>query len=321
MILELILIIFGFIILIKSADVLVDGSGSIAKKLKISEMVIGLTIVAIGTSAPELSVSIKSAINGYSDIVIGNVLGSNIGNLFLIFGICVLINPIKMNKQFIKTESKILFLTYIILTFIYLIENKSAQKVIGIKEGIILIIGFILFVTFNFIKMKRDKTLTLESEIKDINVWKSTILIIIGILGLKIGGDFVVDNAVIIAEKLNISEKLISITVISLGTNLPELITCVTASKKNQAGILLGNLIGSQILNITLILGITILIRPINFSREYLLEIYLLLTGSFLFMVLSNVRKKEEITKQIGTVFLLIYIIYFLYLILKNIKP
>ena len=320
MILELILIIFGFIILIKSADVLVDGSGSIAKKLKISEMVIGLTIVAIGTSAPELSVSIKSAINGYSDIVIGNVLGSNIGNLFLIFGICILINPIKMNKQFIKTESKILFLTYIILIFIYLIENKSPQKVIGIKEGIILIIGFILFVTFNFIKMKRDKTLTLESEIKDINVWKSTILIIIGILGLKIGGDFVVDNAVIIAE-LNISEKLISITVISLGTNLPELITCVTASKKNQAGILLGNLIGSQILNITLILGITILIRPINFSQEYLLEIYLLLTGSFLFMVLSNIRKKEEITKQIGTVFLLIYIIYFLYLILKNIKP
>ena len=237
---NLIFIIIGFIFLIKGANFLVDGSSSIARKLKISEFVIGLTIVSIGTSLPELIVSIESVLVGHNDLLIGNIIGSCIYNLLLILGIICVIKPIKINIK----EKSIVMLMFFSILLVELLSNIYGQ--ITRVEGIILILFFIIFLLMIFNKK------TTENKKEDNSIVKSIIQFLVGILLLKYGGDFVVKNASLIARKMLISEKIIGITIVAIGTSLPELVTSITAINKNTQEIAVGNIIGSNIFNLLL---------------------------------------------------------------------
>lgn len=312
MVLELILIILGFILLIKGADILVEGGSSVAKKMNISEVIIGLTIVSIGTSMPELVVSVTSAIDGHPDMAIGNVLGSNITNLFLILGMCAMIGGLKFKKQTIKIEIPITLISTILL-FIFA-NNSQGIKTITQVEGNLLVIGCLLFILYNIlyaIKQSKTELVTIKSKTEEKhNMLKSVILIILGIFGLKIGGDLIIDNAVIIATKMGMSDKFISLTILAIATSLPELITSITAAVKGETDMAIGNVLGSQIFNVLLIVGASAIFCPLQYSLEYNKNIILLLVGLFLLTIFPKVGKKNEITRLKGSIFIVIYVFY-----------
>ena len=279
MILNFLFIIIGFALLVKGADFLVDGSSSIAKKFHIPEIIIGLTIVSIGTSMPELFVSLTSALEGHSDMSMGNVIGSNIANLLLILGLSAVIRPIKFQKETRLIEMPMC----LILTIIFMIFCNTGEGISKI-EAIILLILFILFIVYTIIMGKKgeqfDKEGTiieLQTEDNKISVLKSIIFIILGIIGLKVGGDLTVDNALIVARHFNISEKIISLTILAIGTSLPELVTSVTAAIKGDSDIAIGNIIGSNIFNMLLIIGVSAFIKPIVYNPTYNIQMIILL--------------------------------------------
>ena len=258
MFLNIILIIIGFILLIKGADFLVDGASEIAKKFHIPEIVIGLTIVAIGTSMPELVVSLTSALDGHSDLAIGNVVGSNIANLFLILGVCSIIKPLKFKKETRLFEIPFTIFSTIMLFFLCINGSNKELNMITREEGIILLAFCILFIIYNLIMAKKgeefektDRIIEIKTNEKNTSpAWESIFGIILGIVGLKLGGDIVVENSVEIAKILGISEKLISLTIVAFSTSLPELITSIAATKKGETDMAIGNILGSQIFNI-----------------------------------------------------------------------
>ena len=318
MILNIILIIIGFVLLIKGADFLVDGASEIAKRFHIPEIVIGLTIVAIGTSMPELVVSVTSALEGHSDLAIGNIVGSNIANMFLILGVCSIIKSLRF-----KRETKIFEIPFTIFTTILLfwlcINNKSGDYyIITRKEGIILLIFCGLFILYNLIMAKKGNEFDREEPIleiqtkeeKQVPVLESIFGIALGIIGLKLGGDIVVNNSVEIAQILGITEKLISLTIVAFSTSLPELITSITATRKGDTDMAIGNVLGSQIFNILLIIGISATLSPINYSTEYNSNMILLAGGSILLGLFPFIGKKNEMTKSNGIIFVITYIIY-----------
>ena len=316
MLVQVILIIVGFLFLIKGADILVDGSSSIAKKLRISEIVIGLTIVSIGTSMPELFVSTASAIQGSSDISIGNVIGSNICNLLLILGISSLIHPVKFQKETKFIENPML----IILTIIFFIMCNINQDISRI-EGILLLVLFIAFLIYTVIMGKKSKNegileISLE-DAKKINVIKNTGLIILGIIGLKLGGDLVVENAKLIATSLNISEKIIGLTIVAIGTSLPELVTSVTAAIKGDSDIAIGNIVGSNIFNLLFIIGTSAVITPITYNISYNFDIAILFVAMILMCIFPFIKPKDEMSRSNGLIFTLLYIAYMIMLIIK----
>lgn len=315
MVLNIVLIIIGFILLIKGADFLVDGASEIAKKFHIPEIVIGLTIVAIGTSMPELVVSVTSALEGHSDIAIGNIVGSNIANMFLILGICAIIKSLKF-----KRETRIFEIPFTIISTVmlfYFCINKN-NNIITQKEGIILLVCCFMFIIYNLIMAKKGNKFDQEEtlievkteEKKKVPIWESIFGIAIGIIGLKIGGDLVVNNSVEIAKAIGITEKLISLTIVAFSTSLPELITSITATRKGDTDMAIGNIIGSQIFNILLIIGISAALSPINYSTEYNSNIILLIIGSIVLGLFPYIGKKNEMTKMNGILFLITYIIY-----------
>ena len=309
MVVEVILILVGFVMLIKGADILVDGASAIAKKLRISEIIIGLTIVSIGTSMPELFVSTTSALQGASDISIGNVIGSNICNLLLILGLSAIIHPIKFQKQTKLIENPM----SIILTLIFLAIcniNKDVSRI----EGIILIALFIGFLIYTIIMGKKTKDevilqLSLD-EAKKISFTKNILLIILGIAVLKIGGDLVVDNAKLVATALNISEKIIGLTIVAIGTSLPELVTSVTAAIKGDSDIAIGNIVGSNIFNMLLIVGLSAVINPITYNITYNFQMIILFAGMILMLVFPFIKPKDELSRKNGLILVLLYIFY-----------
>jgi cation:H+ antiporter len=315
MIVELILILIGFVLLIKGADFLVDGACNIAKKFRIPEMVIALTIVSIGTSLPELVVSLGSAMNGHSDISVGNVVGSNMANLFLILGTCAIIKPLTYKKQTKYIEN---FVNLAATLLLFVVANGLVkQNIITRSEGFILLLGTTAFICYNLYMAKNAKKISRKSvektsfiEMKKINILKSILMVAIGIALLKLGGDFVVNNAVLLAERLGLSQKLIGITIIAISTSLPELITCVNAAMKGETDMAIGNILGSQIFNICLIIGSSAAISPINYSLSYNKDIVILLFGT-LFMCLNPFfGKKDTMTRLNGITFVSVYIIY-----------
>ena len=325
MIINILLIIFGFFLLIKGADILVDGSSNIAKKFHIPEIVIGLTIVAIGTSMPELMVSLNASIKGLSDISVGNVIGSNLANLLLILGVTSIIKPLVFKRETKLIESPFtLFIT--ILFFIFANYSIFGDiNVISRGEGIVLLFLCVLFIIYNLIMAKkgnefdREKVKINKKEEKKINILKSLIMIIIGIIGLKFGGDFVVENVRELAISFGISEKLVSLTIVAFSTSLPELITSITATKKGEEDMAIGNIIGSQILNILLIIGISSVISPIAYSISYNMDLYILISASILFVLYPFIGKKDTMTRYNGILFVIIYVIYMISLVIKNI--
>ena len=317
MIVQILFILLGFVLLIKGADILVDGSSAIAKKLRISEIVIGLTIVSIGTSMPELFVSTTSALQGASDISVGNVIGSNICNLLLILGLSSLIHPVKFHKQTKLIENPM----SIILTLIFVLMCNINQDISRI-EGIILLIFFIAFLIYTIVIGKKTKDeaileISLE-EAKKISVVKNLVLIILGIAGLKIGGDLVVENAKLVAIALNISEKIIGLTIVAIGTSLPELVTSLTAAIKGESDIAIGNIIGSNIFKLLFIIGVSAVITPITYNISYNFDVIILFVAMILMCIFPFIKPKDEMSRSNGLIYTLIYIIYMLALIFKK---
>lgn len=312
MILSIFLIIIGFVLLIKGADFLVEGSSSIAKKFHIPEIIIGLTIVSIGTSMPELFVSVTSALEGHSDMSMGNVIGSNIANLLLILGLSTVIRPIKFQRETRLIEIPMC----LILTVIFMIFCNTGTGISKV-EAIILLILFIIFIIYTIIMGKKgeafdkdDTIVELQTEGKQLSMLKSIIFIVLGIVGLKIGGDLTVDNALVVARQFNISEKIISLTILAVGTSLPELVTSVTAAIKGNSDIAIGNIIGSNIFNMLLIIGASALINPILYNISYNLEMGILIAGILLLSLFPIIPPKNKMTRSNGVVYLITYIIY-----------
>lgn len=312
---QTILIIIGFILLIKGADILVDGSSAIAKKLHIPEIIIGLTIVSIGTSMPELFVSTTSAIEGHSDISIGNIIGSNICNLLLILGLSAIIRPVKFQKQTKIIENPM----SIILTIMFLIICNTEQY-ISRAEGLILIILFIIFLIYTIMMGKRSQKNMVLLELEDtknISLIKNVSLIILGISILKIGGELVVDNAQEIARMLNVSEKIIGLTIVAVGTSLPELVTSVTAAIRGESDIAIGNIVGSNIFNMLLIIGLSALIQPINYNITYNYQMMVLFTGMILMMIFPFMKPKDKLSRIEGIIFVILYLINLIVLAIR----
>ena len=287
-----VLVIVGFVLLIKGADWMVSGSTLLAKKNHIPDLVIGLTIVAFGTSAPELVVNIVASYEDHSDIVLGNIIGSNNFNLFMILGIVGLIFPIAVQSSTVWKEIPISFIAAVALLVLgngYMFFDYQGLSRIN---GGFLFLCFLLFLFYIYKQMKNDKSVADYVEIKASKgkIWG---LIVLGLVGLIIGGKLIVDNAVIIASQLGVSEKIIGLTIIAAGTSLPELMTSVVAALKKNSDIAIGNIIGSNIFNIFLILSVSALVRPITFTPNFNLDIYLLLGGTiFVFLAMFSGKRK-----------------------------
>lgn len=313
MLVSILLIVIGFVLLIKGADILVEGSSKIAKKIHIPEIVIGLTIVSIGTSMPELFVSLTSAAEGYADMAIGNVLGSNVCNLFLVLGLAAVIKPVTFQRETRLIEIPMCLMFTIIFMILCNLGGGITRN-----EGIILtalFIAFILYTIFMAIKgekfdQEKDQEKEEPKEIANIPIIKNLIYIVLGIIGLKFGGDFVVDNAVEIAQKFNVSEKIISLTILAIGTSLPELVTSATAAFKGDSDIAIGNIIGSSIFNLLLIIGTTSIIKPIVYNVTYNFEMIILVIGTLLLALFPIIPPKNKMDRSNGTVYLLCYFAY-----------
>ena len=323
MILQFIIVILGFALLSKGADLLVDGASDIAKKFKIPEIIIAMTIVSIGTSLPELVVSLSSAIDGHSDIAIGNVVGSNISNLFLILGICSIITPLVYKKQTKYIENIVNLFATILL---FLVANGIVDNnMISRSEGFLLLLCAVAFIAYNIYMATHAKEISKDSiehvsrkEMKKINVGKCIIMIIVGIALLKVGGDFVVDGSVYIAKKLGLTEKLISLTIIAVSTSLPELITSINAAIKKETDMAIGNVLGSQIFNIFLIIGASAAISPISYSLSYNKDIIILMFGTLFMCFNPFFGKKDTMTKTNGYMFISVYVIYMIITIITS---
>lgn len=316
MLLSLFLIVLGFVLLIKGADFLVEGSSSIAKKFHIPEIIIGLTIVSIGTSMPELFVSTTSSIDGYSDMSIGNIIGSNLCNLLLILGLSAMIRPIKFQRETRLIEMPMcLIITIIFMVFCN--TSGTIQK----SEAIILIVLFVMFIIYTIIMGKKgeefDKDnaiVEIQTENKQLSMMKSIIFIILGIIGLKIGGDLTVENSLVIARGFNVSEKIIGLTILAIGTSLPELVTSATAAMKGNSDIAIGNIIGSNIFNILLIIGVSALISPLTYNFTYNIQMTILIIAMLVLALFPVIPPKNEMSRFNGAVYLILYVIYMIIL-------
>jgi len=315
MITDIILLIVGFILLIKGADIFVDGSSSVAKILKVPTIIIGLTIVAMGTSAPEAAVSISAAIKGENAIAIANVVGSNIFNLLVVGGMCAVITPIIVKKSLIKGEYPFSIIISIILLFFIsdFLFGKSSIT-LGRIEGIMLVALFILFLLYMVISAIKNRE-GLDEDFIMMSPIKSILYIVLGLIGVIFGGDIVVDSASSIATTMGLSQNLIGLTIIALGTSLPELVTSVVAARKGDSDMALGNIIGSNIFNILLILGVASAIHPIAVTMESVFDLIILCIVSIItyFFCIS----KEKISRKEGIFMLIMYTIYMVYICIR----
>jgi cation:H+ antiporter len=314
MIIQSLLVAVGFACLIYGAKWLVDGASAFAKKYKVSDLAIGLTIVAFGTSAPELVVSIIGSMKGYSDIVVGNIIGSNNFNLFIILGICGLVWPITVQSSTAWKEIPISLFAVVLMLFLINDFKFYEPAYLSRVDGIIMLLLFILFLYFVFNQMKKESNIQTGFTHKSLFIiWG---LIIIGLSGLITGGHFVVVNCVKIANSLGVSEKIIGITIIAAGTSLPELVTSVVAAVKKNSDIAIGNVIGSNVFNILLILSISSIIKPIEFNPKFNLDIYIL-TGGTVFLLLSMLTgQRKKLDRWEACILLGFYLFYTIYLVL-----
>lgn len=318
---EYVLLIFGLIALIKGADFLIDGSSSLAKKLGISTLVIGLTVVAFGTSIPELVVNLFAAFAGNGDIAFGNIIGSNMANILLILGICALITQMKIQHSTIWKEIPLAFIAVLV---VFIFSNVMFLDNIDIKfltrsEGLILIIFFVIFLNYVYSMAKSDKANKNEdAQIKSLSTFKTWLYILGGLVALYFGGQWTVSGATTIARNLGISEFLIASTIIAVGTSLPELVTSVKAAMKNNIDLAVGNVVGSNIFNVLWILGITAVINPVMFPKFIVFDLIMLLVATGALFAFIFIGKRYYLTKLEGIAFLLLYLIYLVILVLRG---
>jgi len=311
MILEILLLIVGFVLLIKGADYFVDGASSIASNLKVPKTLIGLTIIAFGTSAPELAVSIKSLANGAGDMVLGNVFGSNILNILLILGISALIRPLTVHTNAVKKEIPICILISTLLVTLFLdTELKSGPiNQISRADGITILLFFAVFLYYLISMALQSRGKTVVEEPK----WKlplSSLLTLLGLGGIILGSNLVVENAQAIATTFGVSERIIALTVIAFGTSLPELVTSIVSARKGETELLIGNILGSNIFNICIVLGIpaTIFGSVTPQSFNYLDLVALIVSALALFAFSSSSRK---LSRKEGLALLILFVVYY----------
>ncbi|MBN1145039.1 MAG: calcium/sodium antiporter [Bacteroidales bacterium] len=315
---NIILLLAGFALLIKGADFLVLGSSSLARRFNISELVIGLTIVAMGTSTPEMVVSVIAAMKGQNDVAIGNVIGSNIFNLFLILGVAALITPIVVQHSTIVKEIPY---TIIAAFMVMLLANDhlytaNRDNRIGFIDGLILLAFFAIFLFYVFRNMKNDNQ-DMATDKKTYGLWKSLLLILTGLAGLVIGGTLSVNNAVDIAHALGISERIIGLTIVAAGTSLPELATSAVAAYRKNADIAVGNVVGSNIFNIFLVLATSALLQPLPYQLTFNTDITFLIGGTVLLLLFTYTGKKAVIQRWQGGALFLLFIGYTIMLIVS----
>lgn len=328
------LFIAGFFLLIYGANFLVDGAAAIAKQFNISGVVIGLTVVAFGTSAPELVVTILASISGKNDIAFGNVVGSNILNIFLILGSAALVFPLTVQKNTVFKEIPLVLLSAILIFVLgsdWLIENERVDCLndlpnIGMPyvgalsriDGFVLLSFFMVFIFYAFNAAKEGNTDIEEDEIKNLTRPKAMLFVGLGLLGLTVGGKWIVDGASEIAITAGLSEKFVGLTIVSFGTSLPELVTTLVAAKKKQSDIAIGNVVGSNIFNTFLILGTGAFLSPMSITPFSQNDMLVNIGGTVLLFALLFVGKRHTIGKLEGLLFLLAYVAYTAYLIMRG---
>ena len=312
----LILLVIGFVFLIKGADFFVEGASAVAKKLHVPALVIGMTIVAMGTSLPELSVSVTASIAGSNQLAIGNVVGSNIFNLMVVLGSCALFSALEVSDDTIKKD-----LPFSIICTVALMVMGLIGTSVGHIDGAILLVLFILFLSSMLRAAKKSRTTAAaiaeeDNEIVDIPTWLCIIYIIGGAVAIKYGGDWVVDSCTTLALKFGMSETLVGLTIVALGTSLPELVTSIVAAKKNELDMAIGNVVGSNIFNILLILGVAGAISPMTFLTVNAIDTLILVAFSVIVGLMC--LKKKNLNKANGIIMLLLYAVYLGYIILRD---
>jgi cation:H+ antiporter len=311
MLAEILLLVVGFVFLIKGADVFVEGASKIAVKCNIPEMVVGLTIVALGTSAPEAAVSIKAAFSGVSDMTIGNVVGSNIMNILLILGAAALFAALPFKKNTLRIDIPLIVVCTLLLLCLGYFDGK-----LGRVDGIIFWIVLVAFIVYLVISAKNGESES-EIELTEKDKYPRLILcILIGIAFIIVGSNLTVNAASYIAEACGMTPRLISLTIVAFGTSLPELVTSCTAAKKGQTDIAIGKIVGSNILNILFVAGTTMLITPVTFSHEFLFDCVVAVLAAVILFVCCVGDKK--LTKKEGIFMLVVYAVYFGYIMVKN---
>ncbi len=328
-----ILLIIGFLLLIKGADLFVDGASGIAKKLGVPAVIIGLTIVSLGTSAPELAVSISASLKGSNDITMGNVLGSNLFNLLAALGCTAIVAPLVIKKYIIKNDFIVnLVATFVlyVFTFTGLIGSKNSLSRIDGGILVLMCITYIIYLIYTVKRSnKKEDEVAVTAEFEDFeeknvkssnSTFKNIILSIIGVIGIILGGKIVVDSASAIALGLGLSEKLVGLTIVAIGTSLPELVTSLVAAKKGENDIALGNILGSNTFNILLILGLSSLISPITIAASLSVDLIFLIIVNLIIgaLIFLNKKKEKVLTRYEGLFLLALYIGYTVYIIMRN---
>ncbi|HZX49690.1 MAG TPA: calcium/sodium antiporter [Candidatus Paceibacterota bacterium] len=310
----------GLPLLLKGADLLVDGGSSLAKRLGISSLVIGLTVVAFGTSMPELLTNIFASLSGATDIAIGNVVGSNIANILLVLGAAAVIFPLSVTKGTVWKEIPFALLAVVVLAFMandMLLEGKLASE-IGFIDGWVLLAFFGVFFAYVLAISKNGNGHAEQNGIQQMSLKKAVIFCVLGIAGLAVGGKFVVDGAVAFAAMFHVSQALIGLTIVAVGTSLPELLTSVVAARKKNSDIAIGNVVGSNIFNVFWILGISAIIKPLPFSPVLNVDIAMVLLATFLLFIVMFIGKRHTLEKWQGAAFLVLYGLYIGYLIFRG---
>ena len=308
--LQLLLLALGFVLLVKGADWFVEGASGIADKFGIPQLVIGLTIVAMGTSAPETAVSITAALKGNASIAVGNVVGSNILNVLIILGVSSVITSIAVAKTTVRYEIPIMLaITLLMLAF------GANGGTICLWEGIVLLVCFVGYLAYMFVMVKRGEMQSEEVESGNKPLWKMLIAAVVGLALIILGSDVTVDAATALAKIFGMSEKFIGLTVVALGTSLPELFTSVIAARKGKADIAIGNIVGSNIFNILFVLGTSALIIPVVFEMSFVVDCLVAFAAGLVLWLC--VCRKKKLCRLDGVIMLACYAAYFAYLLLK----
>lgn len=317
MVVDILLLLIGFAALIYGANFLVDAASSLAARWGVPSIVIGLTIVAFGTSAPELVVNVFAATSGSTDMVLGNVLGSNIFNVLGILGISALIFPltVKTNTTWIEIPLSLLAATCVFVVASDVVLDGGLNNVISRSDGITLLLFFLIFLVYNLIVAKSGSAEE-ELETKDYTTGKAVLFIVLGLAGLIVGGRFIVTSAVSIAEVIGLSERVIGLTVVSIGTSLPELATSIIAVRKKNVDIAIGNVVGSNIFNIFLILGVSGTITPLAINPDSFFDILVNFVAGLLLFIFVFTGKGRKVERWEGFVFVASYVAYVTYLII-----
>ena len=304
---EYLLLLIGFVLLVKGADFFVEGSSSLAKIMKVPSVIIGLTIVAMGTSAPEASVSINAALTGNNDIAISNIVGSNIFNGLVVVGICAFLSGFKTNLDILKRDMPLNIVITMILCFMFM-DGKLSRI-----EGLILLAGmaaYIVNMIYSALKNREE-----GEDCKVLSLPKSIVFMAGGLAAVIFGGDLVVDNACVIATNFGVSQNFIGLTIIAIGTSLPELVTSIVATRKGDSGLALGNAVGSNIFNILFILGMSAAISPLTVLGESMIDCVILLVSAIILFVFA--KTKKSMCRWEGAVCILLYVVYTVYLFIR----